>query len=55
MTILSFKIKRGGECQQITRHEKSLLEQTELKSEGVLLEEVSTYEKNDDAYYMFRS
>ena len=32
-------------CQQITRHEKSLLEQTELKSEGILLEEVSTYEK----------
>ena len=32
-------------CQQKTRHEKSLLEQTELKSEGILLEEVSTYEK----------
>ena len=31
--------------QQITQHEKSLLEQTELKVEGILLEEVSTYEK----------
>ena len=35
-------------CQQITRHEKSLLEQTELKSEGILLEEVSTYGKTID-------
>jgi len=31
--------------QEITQHGKSLREQTELKSEGILLEEVSTYEK----------